>query len=162
MHIHKVRCIILHPPPPLRGAHSLWAQLGETVLAHHTGWYRQRTGGARATSRPPQPHSRHVMCCRWTRRDGDTAYIALAGYCSWPKASRITSDDIRLNEVTNWPKTCKFVIMIPASCCNWSAADTASSWFMWWSQYPGERLSRRADSGAPTYSKKRGWCSWSP
>ena len=51
------------PPPPTPGAHSLWAQLGETVRTHHTVITRKRPGNARAIRGPPQSHSCHVMGC---------------------------------------------------------------------------------------------------
>ena len=88
--------------------------------------------------------------------------MASAGNGAWPKATRMNSDDVRLSEVTNCFNTCTFNKMRPASCWRWSAAASVFSCPKWCSQYSGLRLSSRANSGAPTYSKSRGSCSWIP
>ena len=46
--------------------------------------------------------------------------------------------------------------------CSWRAAESVFSLPMWCSQYSGLRVSRHADSGAPTYSSRCGLWSWTP
>ena len=72
-----------------------------------------------------------------------------------------------LEETVKWPilqlrGTPPDRIISPASCCNCRADVTASSHSIVRTQCPGGRVNSRADSGAPTYSRNRGWCSCNP
>ena len=68
----------------------------------------------------------------------------------------ITLADVPCNAVTNCCNTWTFDSISPASCCNCNAAERVFSLPMCSTHYSGLRLSNRADSGAPTYSSKRG------
>ena len=120
------------------------------------------------TDPPEQPGGRHnfivAMYCAtwWIRGYGEMACTATEGNTSWPNTSRITSEDIRLRDVMNCPNTWRLDIISPASCCSRRAAITASSRSIVQTQCPGDRVNRCADSGAPTYSRNRGWWSCNP
>ena len=68
----------------------------------------------------------HVMRSAVNPGAGETACTGSDGNSPLPNASRITSDDIRFNDVTNCPNTCRFDVMRPASCWSCRAVVTVS------------------------------------
>ena len=95
------------------------------------------------------PGGCHNPMAAWgTCGNGEMAWTSTEGNCSCPNARRITSDDIRLSNVTNWPNTCRLDMISPALCCNWRAVDTASLRSIVAIQCAGGRPKRPANSGA--------------
>ena len=99
---------------------------------------------------------------RAARGAGDKSSTSVLGNndCSMPRA--IIENDILYNAVANWDNIWRFDNMTPASRWRMMAAASALSLPSWSTQNVGEQSSRRADSGAPTNSRNRGWWSCNP
>ena len=92
------------------------------------------------------------------------ACTAVEGNTSWPNAGRSTSEDIRLRDVTNCPNTWRLDIISPhhVVTVEQPSLPPPPPCSIVRTQCPGGRVNSRADSGAPTYSRNRGWCSCNP
>ena len=104
--------------------------------------------------RSPQTHYKHILrnaINLKNRRNGlQPRLTETLLFPTQVSSSLITSDDIRFNDVTNCPRTCRLDVTRPTSCWSCRAAITAVT------------VNSRANLGAPTYSRNRGWWSCSP
>ena len=117
---------------------------------------------------PGPPGGRHkpiaaTYCAeRWIPGAGEIASIASERNISFRKRA---SSPLMTCCLTTWQTGRVLDVIRPVlQGSYWScrAAVTASSRSMVCTQCPGARVNNRADSGAPTYSRNRGWRSCSP
>ena len=93
---------------------------------------------------------------RCARGAGAKASTSAPGNNDRSRPKAIIENDILFKAIANWDNTCRFDNITPASLCKVAAATIAPSLPSSSTQYDGARSSSRADSGAPTNSRKRG------
>ena len=92
---------------------SIWSDLGSTAYTS-CSYYKMRPAMAREHTghrQSPQTHCSHIVRSAVNLGAGKTACTASDGNTSFPNASLITSDDIRFNDVTNCPRTCRLDVI---------------------------------------------------
>ena len=90
------------------------------------------------------------------RGAGDSASTSVPGNSDRSRPNAIIENDILFKAIANWDHICRFHSITPASLCRVAAAPIALSLPISSTQYNGARSNKRADSGAPTNSRKRG------
>ena len=88
---------------------------------------------------------------------GDKSSTSTLGNNDCPRPKAIMENDILFIAIANCDSICIFDNITPASRCRLIAAAIACSLPNWSTQNVGEQSRSRADSGAPTSSRNRGW-----